>query len=178
MGVEGLVYFGIVLLLERAFMWQPRLRMRHYLRVATGRRQQGGYGGAEEAQAGGQPPEEDVAKEAARVEGSNGTACNGQDSLVIRRLTKVYKSWGKPDNTAVNNLSFGVHEAECFGLLGVNGAAPLPSPPPPLLSPAPSETHNTTNTQQPAIRPLCTHTCPLILASQYFYTEYHVNIHT
>lgn len=39
------------------------------------------------------------------------------DSLTVDSL---YKRFGQV--TAVNNLSFGVHPKECFGLLGVNGA--------------------------------------------------------
>ena len=39
------------------------------------------------------------------------------DALVVYRLAKNFKRL-----KAVNNLSFGVHQNECFGLLGINGA--------------------------------------------------------
>ncbi|KAL0893030.1 hypothetical protein ABMA27_014684 [Loxostege sticticalis] len=41
----------------------------------------------------------------------------GQHSLVCKDLTKYYQKF-----LAVNRLTFVVHKAECFGLLGVNGA--------------------------------------------------------
>lgn len=39
------------------------------------------------------------------------------EALVVSGLTKVYK-----DFYAVDHLTFGIHQEECFGLLGVNGA--------------------------------------------------------
>ncbi|GIY06587.1 ATP-binding cassette sub-family A member 12 [Caerostris extrusa] len=39
------------------------------------------------------------------------------EALVVSDLTKMYKNF-----YAVNHLTFGIHEEECFGLLGVNGA--------------------------------------------------------
>ncbi|KAH9502480.1 ATP-binding cassette sub- A member 12 [Bulinus truncatus] len=63
-----------------------------------------------------EPEDEDVARERERIH-------NGQtdDLLVVDNLSKVYKrNWKK--FVAVNHISFGVPEGECFGLLGVNGA--------------------------------------------------------
>ncbi|XP_035829835.1 uncharacterized protein LOC101860234 [Aplysia californica] len=58
----------------------------------------------------------DVARERERVlHGSN------NDVLVVDSLSKVYRR-GFKKFLAVNNISFGVPEGECFGLLGVNGA--------------------------------------------------------
>ncbi|CAL1280712.1 unnamed protein product [Larinioides sclopetarius] len=42
---------------------------------------------------------------------------SGRESLIVSDLTKLYKNF-----YAVNRLTFGIHEKECFGLLGVNGA--------------------------------------------------------
>ncbi|GIY69237.1 ATP-binding cassette sub-family A member 17 [Caerostris darwini] len=39
------------------------------------------------------------------------------EALVVSDLTKVFKNF-----YAVNHLTFGIHQEECFGLLGVNGA--------------------------------------------------------
>ncbi|XP_065332368.1 ATP-binding cassette sub-family A member 7-like isoform X3 [Cloeon dipterum] len=59
--------------------------------------------------------EEDVAAERHRVTSSR----NEDHVLALSNLTKVYKTGGRP---AVNKLCFGVKPAECFGLLGLNGA--------------------------------------------------------
>lgn len=67
------------------------------------------------------PPREaedmDVAQERARVEGS------GNDKDLVRAVN-LSKAFVKEDQLmfAVKNLSFGIAEGECFGLLGVNGA--------------------------------------------------------
>ncbi|GBO36430.1 ATP-binding cassette sub-family A member 3, partial [Araneus ventricosus] len=41
----------------------------------------------------------------------------GEEALLVSELTKVYKTC-----YAANHLTFGIHQEECFGLLGVNGA--------------------------------------------------------
>ena len=43
---------------------------------------------------------------------------NKNDALVVHQLNKRYPN----GHLAVNNLSFGVHNQECFGFLGINGA--------------------------------------------------------
>lgn len=62
----------------------------------------------------GEPVDEDVAAEAARV--ASGAAQG--DAVVLRNLRKVYPS-GK---LAVQDLSFGLPKGACFGFLGINGA--------------------------------------------------------
>ncbi|KAF8767183.1 ATP-binding cassette sub-family A member 3 like protein [Argiope bruennichi] len=42
---------------------------------------------------------------------------SGREALVVSDLTKVFQNF-----YAVNHLTFGIHQEECFGLLGVNGA--------------------------------------------------------
>jgi len=60
--------------------------------------------------------DEDVARERLRVE-----AGMADDTLKTVKLRKEYRSvYGT--NVAVQNLSLGVQEGKCFGLLGVNGA--------------------------------------------------------
>ncbi|ESO87425.1 hypothetical protein LOTGIDRAFT_127778, partial [Lottia gigantea] len=61
--------------------------------------------------------EEDVQCESDRI--SQGQ--NNEDIFVVNRLTKVFRR-GLHKFLAVDNISFGVHHGECFGLLGVNGA--------------------------------------------------------
>ncbi|GBM91934.1 ATP-binding cassette sub-family A member 3 [Araneus ventricosus] len=41
----------------------------------------------------------------------------GEEALLVSELTKVYKNF-----YAVNHVTFGIQQEECFGLLGVNGA--------------------------------------------------------
>jgi ABC-type multidrug transport system ATPase subunit len=58
-----------------------------------------------------------VAKERLR------TYRNETDALRIYNLKKVYYgSGGKPDVTAVKNLTLSLKAGECFGFLGPNGA--------------------------------------------------------
>lgn len=87
--------------------------------------------------------DQDVANERARVENHIKSGVMQGDRLVIHGLRKVYEKsrlfswklvWNKissfvfkselksNDFVAVKNLTFGVPEGECFGLLGVNGA--------------------------------------------------------
>ena len=60
----------------------------------------------------------DVDKERFRIENEiNQTRSNLSDLLVADKLTKKFGNF-----TAVDEMTFGVHYNECFGLLGVNGA--------------------------------------------------------
>ena len=62
--------------------------------------------------------ESDVDKEKSRVANMvRNRDFSSTDAMLVDRLTKKF---GK--STAVRGLSFGVHQRECFGLLGVNGA--------------------------------------------------------
>merc|ERR1712235_153956 len=58
--------------------------------------------------------DEDVLKENERVMNNSDI-----DVLQVKNLCKRYRRNAK---RAVDNLTFGVQKAECFGLLGVNGA--------------------------------------------------------
>ncbi|GIY36585.1 ATP-binding cassette sub-family A member 7 [Caerostris extrusa] len=60
----------------------------------------------------------DVLEEEARIKNlTEAHPGSAGEALVVSDLTKVYKNF-----YAVNHLTFGIHEEECFGLLGVNGA--------------------------------------------------------
>lgn len=61
--------------------------------------------------------EDDVASEKRRINDMASSASFRADALIVDNLTKNY---GRLQ--AVNGVSFGVHEKECFGLLGTNGA--------------------------------------------------------
>ena len=59
----------------------------------------------------------DVANERQRIQSNPIQELVKTDSVVIQDLTKLYGNF-----VAVNQLSIGVSQKECFGLLGVNGA--------------------------------------------------------
>ncbi|XP_053391292.1 phospholipid-transporting ATPase ABCA3-like [Mercenaria mercenaria] len=61
--------------------------------------------------------DEDVARERARLANTDWQTLFSSETLVISELTKYYGS-----NLAVNRISVGIPQGECFGLLGVNGA--------------------------------------------------------
>jgi len=62
--------------------------------------------------------DEDVEREAREVE----TSDNETYSIKVDKLRKVYNLGGGQYKVAVDQLSFGVKNGECFALLGVNGA--------------------------------------------------------
>ncbi|CAG2114253.1 unnamed protein product, partial [Medioppia subpectinata] len=66
---------------------------------------------------GGQDMDSDVSAEMKRIKGLVGANRGTTDAIVVQNLCKTFKAF-----PAVDNLSFGVHKEECFGLLGVNGA--------------------------------------------------------
>ena len=58
--------------------------------------------------------EEDVKKESQRIKSSDLQVRALEEPLVVNDLVKLFKKDGKPFS-AVNNLTFGVLPAECFG---------------------------------------------------------------
>ncbi|XP_070849905.1 phospholipid-transporting ATPase ABCA1-like [Chaetodon trifascialis] len=95
MAIEGLVMFGITMLIQYKFFCKPR----HISGKSLSTEEE----------------DIDVARERERVH--EGGAQN--DLLRICDLTKVYSRKSTP---AVDRLCVGVPAAECFGLLGINGA--------------------------------------------------------
>lgn len=61
--------------------------------------------------------ENDVAEEKRRINDIVAAAKFTEDALIVDNLSKEFGNL-----QAVNGVSFGVHEKECFGLLGTNGA--------------------------------------------------------
>ncbi|CAG2161807.1 unnamed protein product [Oppiella nova] len=59
----------------------------------------------------------DVVAEKYRIEGLNDRRNLSEEALAVINLSKNFGSF-----KAVDNLTFGIHKEECFGLLGVNGA--------------------------------------------------------
>jgi len=66
----------------------------------------------------------DVSAERARIETPDLNQTMKENTVVVRGVEKVYSSglFKKKKVNAVNNVSFGIHENDCFGLLGPNGA--------------------------------------------------------
>jgi len=99
MFLQGIVFFAFTLLLQSKF-WT------YWFSKAEGPKEK-------EKQP--ENEDEDVKNERNRV--LKGEI--GDDVMQVKNLFKRYKRKGKQ---AVDQLTFGVHKAECFGLLGVNGA--------------------------------------------------------
>ncbi|KAJ8371671.1 hypothetical protein AAFF_G00303470 [Aldrovandia affinis] len=95
MAVEGVVFFGITVLIQYRFCIKARPLSTKLKPIGE--------------------EDEDVARERQRILGGGGHA----DILELKQLTKVYKRKQSP---AVDRLCVGIPRGECFGLLGVNGA--------------------------------------------------------
>nr|QUF59430.1 ATP-binding cassette transporter Abca3-like2 [Brachionus angularis] len=65
--------------------------------------------------------ESDVQKESDRIKNSDLKELSSKEPLVVSELFKKFMK-NKTEFIAVNKLSFGVSQKECFGLLGLNGA--------------------------------------------------------
>ena len=65
--------------------------------------------------------EEDVRNEAARLDNADLKELSSTEPLVVHNVVKSFKKRGQKF-IAVNNLSFGISQKECFGFLGLNGA--------------------------------------------------------
>eukprot|EP00475_Leptophrys_vorax_P005669 TRINITY_DN13418_c0_g1_i1.p1 TRINITY_DN13418_c0_g1~~TRINITY_DN13418_c0_g1_i1.p1 ORF type:complete len:835 (+),score=191.20 TRINITY_DN13418_c0_g1_i1:75-2507(+) len=131
MFVETIVFFGALLVMENNYIkniqWRKLLRecKERIQSCFTGARR---YEFDERINVEDQKepiplPDEDadVFSERKRIEEMGGGS--HKDILSIRSLRKVYPGLsGQTSTVAVQNLSLGVPEGECFGFLGVNGA--------------------------------------------------------
>ncbi|XP_052767410.1 phospholipid-transporting ATPase ABCA3-like isoform X2 [Mya arenaria] len=61
--------------------------------------------------------DDDVARERSRIANNHPTSLLQTDKILLSELSKCYDR-----NIAVNRISLGIPQGECFGLLGVNGA--------------------------------------------------------
>lgn len=98
MAVEGFLAFVLVVLCEYGFFYIGRRINAHKSLLPQ--------------------EDEDVLKERQRVL-TNETE---EDILLLKNLTKIYKTRKLGKHLAVDGLCLGVSPGECFGLLGVNGA--------------------------------------------------------
>ncbi|GBM33344.1 ATP-binding cassette sub-family A member 17 [Araneus ventricosus] len=103
--IDGIIYFGFVLFMETKTMATLlQIAKLHFQKIrVVGQIIQENSVLLEE--------EERIRNLLATHPESNGEA------LVVSDLTKLFKNF-----CAVNHLTFGIHQEECFGLLGVNGA--------------------------------------------------------
>ncbi|XP_069124776.1 phospholipid-transporting ATPase ABCA3-like [Argopecten irradians] len=126
MAIQGVVYFSMIILLESGLSLRFRYLLGH-------RDQPRGRSDSETTPLLIQQPntpraqlytesslvqeDTDVATERARLANTNTAQLCWENSLVIKELTKYY---GK--KLAVDRISVGIPQGECFGLLGINGA--------------------------------------------------------
>jgi ABC-type uncharacterized transport system ATPase subunit len=68
--------------------------------------------------------EEDVAAEFNRIKNADLKQLSKKEMLIVNDVVMKFKK-KKTDFYAVNHISFGVQNTECFGLLGLNGAGML-----------------------------------------------------
>ena len=115
LGVQGLLYFTALLLVESRLLHRLCYTLRRYCspRVV--------YIDADEVNF---PSEDDDVKtEKLRIMQTPLGTLLAENSVVVRDLTRTYRGGGNRGNiVAVNRLCFGVRHGECFGLLGTNGA--------------------------------------------------------
>ena len=104
LGAGSVVYFIMAVALDFLLNF-PRVRKQ--LSCCTQR--------AGAAEKGTQEIDDDVRKEEERVDAAPG---GDSDRIVVKHLQKTYNN----GTVAVNDISFGVSDGECFGFLGVNGA--------------------------------------------------------
>lgn len=103
---QGIFFFTLVLIIDSDILLTVWYKLRPQSSL-VGRIGEGETGeGVQE--------DEDVARERARIANSPRT-----DSLILTDLTKMYSSGSQ---LAVDQITLGVPQGECFGLLGINGA--------------------------------------------------------
>jgi len=115
LGVQGLLYFTALLLVESRLLHRLCYMLRHYCSPQVI------YIDADEVNF---PSEDDDVKdERLRIIETPLDTLLAVNSVIVRELTRTYRGGGnRGDIVAVNRLSFGVRRGECFGLLGTNGA--------------------------------------------------------
>ena len=105
---QGFCYFGILLLLESNAQKRIFYIFRSVFKSSVEHRQTQRL----------QPPEDDdVTNERMRINEAHLLALSASEAIILKDLTKRYGQF-----VAVDRICAGVGKAECFGLLGINGA--------------------------------------------------------
>lgn len=116
LGVQGLLYFTVLMLVESRLLHQffYTLRRRFSPPVV--------YIDADEVSLASE--DDDVEAERRRITETPLNSLLATNSVVVSELSRMYGGGGGNRATivAVDRLSFGVQRGECFGLLGINGA--------------------------------------------------------
>ncbi|KAJ8302251.1 hypothetical protein KUTeg_021238 [Tegillarca granosa] len=111
MAIQGLVYLFLLFLIESGVINQFIYCMKGQNNISVGF-ETGMYEKVVEEQ-----EDDDVSAERKRITNTPLENLLETDSLVIQGLSKQYGGY-----KAVDNISFGISNQECFGLLGQNGA--------------------------------------------------------
>ncbi|XP_013411172.1 ATP-binding cassette sub-family A member 3 isoform X2 [Lingula anatina] len=109
LALQGLLFFSLLFLMESEYLKKLWYRMREKQVVSRNRT----FSGI--SMDGRIQEDTDVKAERERI--LKQPPMYHSDALVLRELTKYYGS-----HLAVNNVTVGIPQGECFGLLGVNGA--------------------------------------------------------
>lgn len=111
MGIQGVVFFAILFFIESGFAqkWSQKI-MASSNEADLPSDLEMGLDSAS-------PEDSDVLAEAERVKQTPFQDLVQADSLVLKEIRKFYGQF-----LAVDNVSVGIPQGECFGLLGVNGA--------------------------------------------------------
>jgi len=116
LGVQGLLYFSALLLVESRLLHHVCYTLRRHCSPP-----QVVYVDADEVDFA--LEDDDVKAERRRIAETALGDLVTTNSVVVRQLTKTYRGAGSRGTiAAVDGLSFGVRRGECFGLLGINGA--------------------------------------------------------
>eukprot|EP00095_Tigriopus_kingsejongensis_P011912 maker-scaffold111_size354240-snap-gene-2.29 protein:Tk11912 transcript:maker-scaffold111_size354240-snap-gene-2.29-mRNA-1 annotation:"atp-binding cassette sub-family a member 3" len=115
LGANLVFYFGLLVAVETGAWRRVTKLLQKLIQSCSERRKEALQ------RAGGQEIDPDVADEKDRVEEElHPTILTNHNEVDALQVSNLQKSFGK--FVAVDELSFGVHKGECFGLLGINGA--------------------------------------------------------
>ena len=115
LGVQGLLYFAALLLVESHLVHRFCYMLRRYCLPQVV------YVDADEVDFA--LEDDDVKAERLRIAETPLANLLATNSVIVRELSRTYRGGGNRGRVvAVDRLSFGVRHGECFGLLGVNGA--------------------------------------------------------
>lgn len=115
LGVQGLLYFTVLLLVESRLLHQFFYTLRRQFSPPVV------YIDADEVSLASE--DEDIEAERRRITEMPLNSLLATNSVVVNELSRMYAGGGNHGTiVAVDRLSFGVQRGECFGLLGINGA--------------------------------------------------------
>jgi len=115
LGVQGVLYFTAVLLVESRLLHYVRYTLRRYCSAEVV------YVNVDDVHSASE--DDDVKAERLRIAETPLGDLLTANSVIVSELSRTYHGGGNRGTiVAVDRLSFGVRHGECFGLLGINGA--------------------------------------------------------